>query len=927
MNYKTRWFEATWLLLAFSFLAACGGGGDDGTQSTTQSQPQAPSNLHYSSPTTQVVGQPTNLAASVTGSVSSYSVAPSLPAGLNLNTSTGTISGTPAAVDAKATYVITAMNAVGSTTFSLVLLVNPAAPSALSYSTPSTATVGTAFTLTPTVTGTVASYSVSPALPTGLSLNTSTGVISGLPTAVASQAIYSINASNVTGSTSFPISLTVNPSAPTNLSYSTPNPFIVGVSLSLTPTVTGPVTQYSISPKSPALPVGLTINVSSGVISGTPTTTSGSQAYTVTAANVSGSTSATFNLEVDAGPTVVLTAQTTGTLSYYWKTTDGVLLDPTNGAPVTVNSPQTSTVNWMLPQGMGLHFAYLLVMDGQNNCYEARLVADSDALGASQSASSPVGSARLNYGGLITCTALTDPFFGIIAKNASATPPSTNVINSISATYNGSGTYNGNPFSYFQQIYPSYLTFQPQPSAGAVNEPSNAYQQSGSFFAYAVNNASDACQYYATTGAFGSSVASSAQNISNACDVNGNPTNSAIVTNFSAWINGLSNLAGQESNTNFLSGITLRPDLSTVSSNQGPAYFVNVMDLNLTREHHSVAFTQSVATTQGPIGIVALAAYVCNHAGPQDASHNAVTVNPSFFPSNYPQSVPTNALAQQNGIHNSLLNATSGLSLVACVAMDFAMIDGQQYTRFYVFGPSGELLPSVNLDGRGEKYVPGACTTCHGGSPYSAAAGTVGTADLKAYFLPYDLYNMAFDTQVAPYSADQFFALNENILYAFNSVDTAVSPGTNILVSSWYPAPSTPLSQSPPYFDYIPPSWLGSGSTSSTAVAYSTFVARGCRTCHTAISPDWDSSTPSDLALQAQTNVCPNTSLHMPNSLFTFNRFWDSHLVPNSLGVDQYEQFLSLFGNNPPQCNPPPSENSTQRIQSVGNDARIGQTR
>src|SRR5258708_16605158 len=45
---------------------------------------------------------------------------------------------------------------------------------------------------TPTVNGTVTSYSVAPALPAGLTLNTTTGAITGTPTAVASQGSYVI---------------------------------------------------------------------------------------------------------------------------------------------------------------------------------------------------------------------------------------------------------------------------------------------------------------------------------------------------------------------------------------------------------------------------------------------------------------------------------------------------------------------------------------------------------------------------------------------------------------------------------------------------------------------------------------------------------------------------------------------------------------
>jgi len=84
-------------------------------------------------------------------------------------------------------------------------------PSGLSYS-PSSAsgTVGTAIgSLTPTVTGTVTSYSVNPALPLGLSLDESSGVISGTPSAVASTADYTVTATNGTGSTTAIVTIEV----------------------------------------------------------------------------------------------------------------------------------------------------------------------------------------------------------------------------------------------------------------------------------------------------------------------------------------------------------------------------------------------------------------------------------------------------------------------------------------------------------------------------------------------------------------------------------------------------------------------------------------------------------------------------------------------------------------------------------------------
>ena len=88
------------------------------------------------------------------------------------------------------------------------------APSALSYSSPLTAVVGTAITsLTPTVTGTVTGYVVSPAFPAGLALDGTSGVISGTPSVVATQATYTITASNSAGTTTFDLTLTVNAAA------------------------------------------------------------------------------------------------------------------------------------------------------------------------------------------------------------------------------------------------------------------------------------------------------------------------------------------------------------------------------------------------------------------------------------------------------------------------------------------------------------------------------------------------------------------------------------------------------------------------------------------------------------------------------------------------------------------------------------------
>lgn len=191
-----------WLLLAATLTACKWSGSDDASP---------PSGLSYTTPRVFQVGTAIPpLRPTVTGTVTSYSVAPSLPAGLALDSGSGEISGTPSAVAAASDYVVTASNRAGSTTAVLSITVNPAPPSGLAYPGPQTYSAGVAIApLSPGVTGVVSSYAVSPALPQGLVLDPVTGVISGRPLAGAAQANYTVTAANVSGSTSFALSITV----------------------------------------------------------------------------------------------------------------------------------------------------------------------------------------------------------------------------------------------------------------------------------------------------------------------------------------------------------------------------------------------------------------------------------------------------------------------------------------------------------------------------------------------------------------------------------------------------------------------------------------------------------------------------------------------------------------------------------------------
>ena len=171
------------------------------------------------------------------------------------------------------------------------------APSALSYATPSPVyTKGVAITPdVPTSSGgPVIAYSVLPALPAGLVLSVTTGIVSGTPTAVTGVGSYLVTASGSAGSTYVVLSITVNDQPPAALSYSM-NPAIYAVQAPITPnnpnSSGGTVTAYTVSP---ALPAGLDLNGTTGVISGTPTIVTAEANYLVTATDSGGSATATL---------------------------------------------------------------------------------------------------------------------------------------------------------------------------------------------------------------------------------------------------------------------------------------------------------------------------------------------------------------------------------------------------------------------------------------------------------------------------------------------------------------------------------------------------------------------------------------------------------------------------------------------------------
>ncbi|MCG9874992.1 MAG: putative Ig domain-containing protein [Leptospiraceae bacterium] len=173
-----------------------------------------PSSLTYSSSSYTFTQNVTisNLIPTYSGSVSNCSVSPSLPSGLSINSSNCVISGNPANLQISTNYTITATNPSGSTQTSIDIIVNEAAPNSLVYAgTPFVFTQNLTITAQiPSITGTVSSCSSSPSLPVGLVLNPINCTLSGTPISSQSSTMYTITASNTSGSTNALIFITIN---------------------------------------------------------------------------------------------------------------------------------------------------------------------------------------------------------------------------------------------------------------------------------------------------------------------------------------------------------------------------------------------------------------------------------------------------------------------------------------------------------------------------------------------------------------------------------------------------------------------------------------------------------------------------------------------------------------------------------------------
>lgn len=225
-----------------------------------------------------------------------YTIIPSLPEGLLFDKQSGCISGTPTLISHPVVYTITGSDGNIKSTARLQIEVKEESQSIdiVDYLREKiTYTLG--YPIAPNIPivagGDITQFEITPMLPSGLHFDTSSGVISGMPSTESSTTTYSVTAVNAVQNTVFSLIIDVtssaNPLPETFFYLESLSLYSVGQPININyPSAGGApggdIVSYTISP---ALPNGLNMSAITGIISGTPMNVQPLTSYIITAKN------------------------------------------------------------------------------------------------------------------------------------------------------------------------------------------------------------------------------------------------------------------------------------------------------------------------------------------------------------------------------------------------------------------------------------------------------------------------------------------------------------------------------------------------------------------------------------------------------------------------------------------------------------------
>jgi len=206
-------------------------------------------------------------------------------------------------------------------------------------------TTGTAFSYQITATSSPTSFGAS-GLPAGLTVNTTSGLISGTPVSVGTSNVM-LSATNSAGTGNAPLTLTVTLAPPAITSSGTASGTI-GTAFSYQITGTNSPASFGAL----GLPTGLTLDTTTGLISGTPTGAALTFSVMISATNSGGTGNAPLTLTITAGtgPLVSHTIQISNDADdgfYDSENGSGWISTPTLGGADLVGSWTGMTTAWV----------------------------------------------------------------------------------------------------------------------------------------------------------------------------------------------------------------------------------------------------------------------------------------------------------------------------------------------------------------------------------------------------------------------------------------------------------------------------------------------------------------------------------------------------------------------------------------------------